>query len=110
MRLILHDSTELERQGLGLRETQRRLTPALSESPILAMLTDASSSAALRLGIDQLAATGHELAILSFGAKGWCGMCEAQLSNATFKAWLRGEAAACGCVCMHVHERTCVYM
>ena len=57
------------------------------------MLNDASSSAPLRLFVDQLAATGHELAIIGFGAKGWCGMCFEQLRNATFKTWLKGEVA-----------------
>ena len=43
--------------------------------------------------VDQMAETGHELAIIGFGAKGWCGMCDAQLTNASFKAWMRGEVA-----------------
>ena len=57
------------------------------------MVTDASSSAALRHALDQLAATGHELAIIGFGAKGWCGMCDSQLTNETFRQWLTGEVA-----------------
>ena len=93
VRLTLHDSTEIERMGLGVRQMLRTLSPPLNESPLLAMLNDASSSAPLRLFVDQLAATGHELAIIGFGAKGWCGMCFEQLRNATFKTWLKGEVA-----------------
>ena len=90
---MLHDSTDVERMGLGVRETFRTLAPSLTESPVLAMLDDASSSSAIRTFVDQASATGHELAIIGFGAKGWCGMCFAQMRNATFKAWLKGEVA-----------------
>ena len=35
--------------------------------------------------------TGYELAIIGFGAKGWCGMCKAQLTNNTFRQWMKAE-------------------
>ena len=93
VRLTLHDSTEVERMGLGVRQMLRLLAPAINESPVLAMLDDASSSHSIRTFVDQLSETGHELAIIGFGAKGWCGMCLDQLRNATFRAWLRDEVA-----------------
>ena len=85
VRLTLHDSTEVERMGLGVRQMLRLLAPAINESPVLAMLDDASSSHSIRTFVDQLSETGHELAIIGFGAKGWCGMCLDQLRNATFQ-------------------------
>ena len=120
--VTLHDSTETERQGLGIRQMFRTLAPPLNESPLLGMLTDASSSQALRLFVDQVRSrhqasqhcaqnissqssplplplchppqmshTGYELAIIGFGAKGWCGMCKAQLTNNTFRQWMKAE-------------------
>ena len=93
VRLTLHDSTEVERMGLGVGQMLRLLAPAINESPVLAMLDDASSSHSIRTFVDQLSETGHELAIIGFGAKGWCGMCLDQLRNATFRAWLKDEVA-----------------
>lgn len=93
VRVTLHDSSDVDRQGLGVRQMLRTLAPSLNEAPLLGMLTDASSSYALRLFVNQMASTGHELAIIGFGAKGWCGMCEAQLTNATFRDWMRAEVA-----------------
>jgi hypothetical protein len=92
-RLLLHDSAELERQGLGVREAWRVLAPQVTEAPLNAMLTDMSNSSSLRTFVQQAARTGHELAIVGFGAKGWCGMCEAQLHNTSFRAWMKGEVA-----------------
>ena len=40
-----------------------------------------------------MAESGHELAIIGFGAKGWCGMCEEQLTNSTFRKWVKAEVA-----------------
>jgi len=71
----------------------RVLTPQLLEQPIPFMITDMSSSAAMRLAVDQARATGLELVIIGYGARGWCGMCNSQLQNATFKAWFKGEVA-----------------
>ena len=55
------------------------------------MITDVSSSAAMRLAVDQASATGHEIVIVGFGAAGWCGMCFSQLRNDTFRQWFKGE-------------------
>eukprot|EP00756_Hemistasia_phaeocysticola_P051771 Hpha_TRINITY_DN26949_c0_g1::TRINITY_DN26949_c0_g1_i1::g.24849::m.24849 len=91
VRLVLHDSQDLERQGLALRRQARALTPQLLENPIPFMITDVSSSAAMRAAVDQAADTGHELVIIGFGAAGWCGMCPAQTQNATFIKWFSQE-------------------
>ena len=72
VRLILHENTDTERVGLARREMERRLSPSLTESPLNFMITDISSSKAMRLAVDQASATGHELVIIGFGAAGWC--------------------------------------
>lgn len=88
---ILHDSADVDRQGLGIRRAQYLLTPQLLEQPIPFMIFDISSSARMRLAVDQAAAAGVELVIVGFGAAGWCGMCPGQTQNATFRAWFKGE-------------------
>ena len=40
VRVTLHDSTDIERQGLAIRQMLRTLAPALNEAPLLGMLTD----------------------------------------------------------------------
>ena len=55
------------------------------------MINDISSSASMRLAVDQASETGHELVIIGFGASGWCGMCFEQLRNDTFRAWFKAE-------------------
>eukprot|EP01062_Namystynia_karyoxenos_P010762 TRINITY_DN13830_c0_g1_i2.p1 TRINITY_DN13830_c0_g1~~TRINITY_DN13830_c0_g1_i2.p1 ORF type:complete len:583 (+),score=65.77 TRINITY_DN13830_c0_g1_i2:85-1749(+) len=91
VREVLHDGADQERKGLGVRAMHRALAPHLLESPIPFMITDISSSAAMRLAVDQAASTGHELVIVGFGAAGWCGMCFAQLNDPNFRKWFRGE-------------------
>lgn len=91
VREVLHDSNDVERQGLAVRLMHRRLAPQLLENPLLFMMTDISTSARMRLAVDQAAASGHELVIVGFGAAGWCGMCFEQLTNASFKAWFKNE-------------------
>ena len=91
VRVVLHDSDEAERQGLAVRETLKALAPQLTEAPVNFMLSDVSSSRALRTVVDQAAATGHELGIIGFGAEGWCAFCSQQTEDANFTAWLTDE-------------------
>eukprot|EP01043_Picozoa_sp_COSAG02_P030946 COSAG02_NODE_1999_length_10148_cov_15.105483_8_plen_87_part_00 len=35
--------------------------------------------------------TGHELLIIGFGAAGYCGLCDAQMLNASWVAWFKNE-------------------
>jgi len=93
LRTILHDSLSAERVGLGIREMHRRLAPHLLENPINLMATDISTSAAFTLAIDQAAETGHEILIVGFGAKGWCGLCFSQLRNQSFRGWFKAHVA-----------------
>ena len=76
---------------MAVRKMGRILTPQLLESPINYMITDASSSTAMRAAVDQAAATGVEIVIVGFGAAGWCGMCFSQLQNKSFVSWFKGE-------------------
>ena len=39
-RFVLHDSNEMERQGLGVRKTMMTLAPSLMENPMIWMITD----------------------------------------------------------------------
>jgi len=64
---LLHDSTDRERHGLAARRMYRALAPWVTENPILMHVRNADP-AAVRLAIDQCAATGFEMAILSFGS------------------------------------------
>lgn len=91
VRQVLHDSAEQERKGLGVRRMHRALAPQMLENPVPFMITDVSSSAAMRLAVDQASETGHELVIIGYGAAGWCGMCFAQLNNASFVSWIKSE-------------------
>eukprot|EP00039_Didymoeca_costata_P012855 m.187247 g.187247 ORF g.187247 m.187247 type:complete len:783 (+) comp15603_c1_seq4:121-2469(+) len=91
VRTVLHDSSDVERKGLAVREVHRYLAPQLLENPINFMITDISSSAKMRLAVDQAAETGQEIVIIGYGAAGWCGMCFKQLNDATFKAWFKQE-------------------
>ena len=67
------------------------------ENPLIWMITDITGypnpSAPLRLAVTQAAATGHELLIVGFGAAGHCGLCNAQMLNASWVAWFKSEVA-----------------
>jgi hypothetical protein len=91
VRLLFHDSTDVERQGLGTRRMQQFLAPQLQEAPLYTMITDISSTAAFRLAISQAAAAGLELVVVGYGAQGYCGMCPGQLTNATWVAWFKSN-------------------
>lgn len=97
VRTVLQDTNGLERQGMGVRKTMMTLAPSLMENPLIWMITSIEGfpgpSAPLRLAVTQAAATGHELLIVGFGAAGHCGLCNAQMLNATWVAWFKGEVA-----------------
>jgi len=102
VRLVLHDSSDIERKGLTLRECYSKLAPHLSESPIMFMANNVSGfelnatgpqnlSPSLRVAIDQASATGVELVIIGFGAAGWCGLCKSQRESAAFRRWFKSH-------------------
>lgn len=62
---LLHDSDDRERRGLARRRMYRALAPQVLENPIL-MHVRSSDSAAVRLAVDQCAAVGFEMVILTF--------------------------------------------
>jgi hypothetical protein len=90
-RFVYHDSSEWERQGLGIRRVQSVLAPQLLENPSRYMITDISSNATFQLAIEQAAAAGFELVIVGYGAAGYCGMCPAQLNDAAWVAWFKSN-------------------
>jgi hypothetical protein len=65
--LIIHDSTERERQGLFIRHAHRALAPWSTENPIMMHVRSADSSA-FRLAVDQCAEVGFEMIIYTFGS------------------------------------------
>lgn len=87
VRIVFHDSLELERQGLGVRKVSSILTPQLLASPLHYMITDISSNASFKLAIDQAADAGMEMIIIGYGAANWCGMCDGQIQDPAFVSW-----------------------
>mgnify|MGYP000564491319 CR=1 FL=1 len=65
--VLLHDSDDMERQGLGLRRMYRTLAPQVTENPIFMHLTDTTPEG-IRSAVDQCAAVGFEMIIMSFGS------------------------------------------
>lgn len=65
--LVIHDSTERERQGLFIRHAHRALAPWSSENPLM-MHVRSADSAAFRLAAEQCAAVGFEMIIYTFGS------------------------------------------
>jgi hypothetical protein len=63
----LHDSDERERQGLARRRMYRALAPQVTENPIF-MHVRSADPAAVRLAVDQCAAVGFEMVIMTFGS------------------------------------------
>jgi hypothetical protein len=61
------DSTDRERNGLAQRRMYRVIAPWSQENPIL-MHVRKADPAAVKLAIDQSAATGFEMVILTFGS------------------------------------------
>ena len=64
---LIHDSFDRERKGLALRRMYRTIAPWVTENPIMMHLTD-SRPEAVRRAVDQCAAVGFEMVILSFGS------------------------------------------
>jgi hypothetical protein len=64
---LIHDSTERERRGLAVRRMYRTLAPWITENPILIHVRSADPES-VRLAIDQCAAVGFEMVIMSFGS------------------------------------------
>lgn len=65
--LLVHDSTDRERQGLAERRMWRTLAPWVTESPLMMHVRSADPDA-VRLAIDQCAEVGFEMVILTFGS------------------------------------------
>lgn len=65
--VLPHDSTDRERCGLALRRLYRVIAPWTTENPLMMHLVS-SKGAAVTNAIDQCAAVGFEMLILSFGS------------------------------------------
>ena len=64
---LVHDSTDRERRGLAVRRMYRTIAPWVTENPVL-MHVRRADPASVRLAIDQCAAVGFEMVILTFGS------------------------------------------
>jgi hypothetical protein len=64
---LLFDSSDRERRGLALRRMYRTVAPWVTENPVFMHLRS-SDPAEIRQAVDQSAATGFEMVILSFGS------------------------------------------
>ena len=64
---LVHDNTDRERRGLGLRKAYRTLAPWVQENPILMHVRSARPEA-VKLAIDQCADVGFEMVIMTFGS------------------------------------------
>jgi hypothetical protein len=65
--VLVHDATDRERTGLGVRKLFRTLAPWVTENPLMMHLI-ASDRAAVHAAIDQCHEVGFEMLILSFGS------------------------------------------
>lgn len=66
---LFHDSTERERQGLGVRRMFRSLAPWCTENPLMLHLTSTDPNV-VHNAIDQAAECGFEMVVISF----WSGL------------------------------------
>ena len=64
---LVFDSTERERKGLSLRRMYRTIAPWSTENPLMMHVRRADPKS-VRLGIDQCAAVGFEMIIMTFGS------------------------------------------
>lgn len=64
---LLLDGTDRERRGLSQRRMYRTIAPWVTENPIIHHLLS-NNPTAIRAAVDQCAAVGFELIILSFGS------------------------------------------
>lgn len=65
--LLLDEGADRERITLSMRKMYRKLAPWVTENPIFMHLTTTDDEK-VRTAIDQCAATGYEMVILSFGS------------------------------------------
>ncbi len=65
--LLVQDSDDRERQGLGLRRAMRTLAPWCTENPLM-MHVRSADTATFRAAVDQCAAVGFEMIIYTFGS------------------------------------------
>jgi hypothetical protein len=64
---LVPDSTDHERKGLALRRMYRTIAPWVTENPIFLHLKS-TNPAVVKTAVDQCAAAGFEMIILSFGS------------------------------------------
>jgi hypothetical protein len=64
---LVYDSDDRERRGLALRQMYRTLAPWVTENPLMMHLRTAEPEA-VRAALQQCAAVGFEMLILSFGS------------------------------------------
>ncbi len=64
---LLFDATDRERRGLSLRRMYRTIAPWTTENPVLMHLKSVEP-AVVKEAVDQCAATGFEMIVLSFGS------------------------------------------
>ncbi len=64
---LVHDSSDRERRGLAVRRMYRTIAPWVTENPLMMHMRSAAP-AQVRAAIDQCAAVGFEMLILSFGS------------------------------------------
>ena len=64
---LLHDNWDRERKGLAQRRMYRTIAPWVTENPILMHVRQADDQS-VKLAIDQCAAVGFEMVILTFGS------------------------------------------
>jgi hypothetical protein len=64
---LIFDSTERERKGLTMRRMYRTIAPWSTENPLMMHVRRADPKS-VRLGIDQCAAVGFEMIIMTFGS------------------------------------------
>ena len=64
---LVLDGSDRERNGLAQRRMYRTLAPWVTENPLMMHIRDARTEA-VKLALDQCAAVGFEMAILSFGS------------------------------------------
>ncbi len=65
--LVVHDSTDRERQGLFVRRAHRALAPWSTESPVMMHVRNADTKS-FRAAVDQCAEVGFEMIIYTFGS------------------------------------------
>ena len=65
--LVVHDSTDRERQGLFIRHAHRALAPWSTESPVMMHVRNADTKS-FRTAVDQCAEVGFEMIIYTFGS------------------------------------------